>query len=173
MFSTPRTFVVLALTLIGAAPAAASAQDLVSGERVRLSLTSDQRVTGTIVSSDATSIVVRSEDGGASTTVQRAAIVRADRHAGTRRNWGYGLLVGAASGLTTAAILEATNEPDENEWEMPGLVYTGYTLLGALTGTVVGALIETDRWERVSAGPAVGIEIGDSPGIAVSWVVRF
>lgn len=173
MFSAPRTVVLLALTLLATAPVMASAQDLTTGERARFSLASDQRITGTIVSTDATTIVVQPEDGGAPTTIQRATVVRADRHAGTRRNWGYGLLIGATTGLATAVILEATNEPDENELDMPEVVYTGYTMLGALAGTVVGAFIQTDQWERAAMGPAVGIDIGDSPGIAVSWVVRF
>ena len=114
---------------------------------------------------DADSLVMRPEYGGPSRLViPLASLTRFEVHRGGKSHVGagagYGALAGAVIGVGSAAILCSSNGCAEYTGAVYLVLGGGGTLAGLLIGSIVGALIKTDRWEeipldclRVSLGP--------------------
>ena len=89
-----------------------------------------------------------------------ASVTRFEVHSGRKSRVGRGALIGAAIGVGSGAVLGAIvesescglfgGEPCPVEGAAKGAIILGG--LGALVGTVVGALTKTDRWEAVPLG---------------------
>lgn len=153
----------------------APAQTDSGATRVRVKFTPDQTIQGMVVASNDASISV--DTGGAGIVqIDRDEILHVDRYEGQRRNWSYGLLVGAAAGMIVGGIVAATDEPEEDEMDfhMDGFVVAGYGLLGGAVGGAVGAFIKSDRWVSI---PVSDVTIGIAPnherGIAVTMSASF
>src|SRR5881628_477976 len=141
--------VVLALALPLSTSPAQQTPSLAVGSRVRVG-TPSRRVVGTLESVDSASIVVRRQNG---------ATVALQREPGTRINLStgpgmcspgrrgscvaIGFLGGAVVGLGVGAILVS----DCND-ELCGLLYLVTVPAGALVGTIVGAVVGGEHWER-------------------------
>ena len=105
---------------------------------------------------DADSLVMRPEYGGPSRLViPLASLTRFEVHRGGKSHVGagagYGALAGAVIGVGSAAIL--CSNATFGCAEFTGGVYLvlggGGAVAGLLIGSIVGALITTERWEEI------------------------
>ena len=99
------------------------------------------------------SVVVRPEYGGAPpvvillTSLTRLEVRR--RKSRADAGAGYGALAGAAIGVGSAAMLCSSEDCEEYTGAVYLVLGGGGTLAGLLIGSIVGALIKTERWEEV------------------------
>lgn len=166
--------VLLALTLL--LPVAASvAQDapaLARGARVRVT-GPNRRVVGQLESIDSATIVVRRQRGDL-VTLERAAPTSLDVSAGPgscspgRRGScvALGFLGGAVVGIGVGAIAVSGCHS-----ELCGLYYLLTVPAGAVLGTIVGAVVGGEHWERVEM-PARITFAPDARGNAVRVALR-
>jgi hypothetical protein len=145
------------LLVAAVAPSAAVAQEptpVQPGQRVRVRSLLAHRpvVTGAVESIGRDTLVVRPE-AGAAAAIPLSSIARLEVSRGRHSRWLTGLVVGAGAGAVTGAIIGAATH-DEDDWlfsagENAVLGAVLFTPIGALTGTVIGLLVKTERWKSV------------------------
>jgi hypothetical protein len=134
------------------------------GSRVRVT-TDTLRATGTLESFDATTMVVRARNGR-TLTFPRGSDFDLDVSAGPGmcgegRRLGcvaLGFLGGGVAGIGVGALLVSQCDDD-----LCGLVYLATVPVGALVGTVVGAVIGREHWNEGTL-PAVAYVVPDASG---------
>ncbi len=123
------------------------------------------------------SVVVRPEYGGAPPVViplaslTRLEVRRWKSHAGAGAK--YGALTGAAIGVVSAAIV-CSSDCDGFTVPVYLVLGGGGTIAGLLIGSIVGALITTERWEEI---PLDRLRVSFAPQrdgrFALGLLVRF
>jgi hypothetical protein len=134
------------------------------GSRVRVT-TETSRTTGTLESIDSATFVVRTRNGRA-VPFQRESDFELDVSAGpgtcgAGRRFGcvvLGFLGGGLVGIGVGAI--AVSDCDD---DLCGLLYLVTVPAGALVGTVVGALLPGDHWNRAEL-PALTYLVPEAAG---------
>ncbi len=164
----------LALVIIMPASLAAQQnQDLSEGIRVRI----DGKHVGAISDLARDTLVLqRATDGGSdSWSVAVADITRLEVSQGKKSNWKTGMWVGTVSGIAIGTLAGAAACEDSlfSKGECVAMTGAAGMLIGVPLGTLVGALIKTERWEnvpmevvRVSIVPQAS---GLTLGISVSY----
>jgi hypothetical protein len=130
-----------------------------------------ERHVGTLSALTAQIVTLRMEDTATEFTVPLDSVIKLEVHRGQRRHAGRGALIGSIVGVTTGVIVGAVvasapatcedlgwSEPCGAQLALAGGLFLGAS--GALVGTVVGALIRTDRWQEV---PLDRLSVGLAP----------
>ena len=152
--------------LVPALHLAAAQQPLILAPGTRVRVTTDtRRTTGTLESIDSATFVVRARNG-TSVTFQRESDLQLDVSGGPGmcgegRRFGcvaLGFLGGGVAGIGVGAL--AVSNCDD---ELCGLLYLVTVPVGALVGTVVGALLPGDRWKQAEL-PAVTYLVPEAAG---------
>ncbi len=158
-----RVVVGLATLLAGAASAAGQTPSaavtlstLAPGSRIRVTSTSVQaRVRGLVVAVDDT-VLTLAPEGGMPLKVPFASITDMDVSLGQRRNTlkglGVGVLTGIAIGYAFPVDPERCYSKDSASFCSRGDAIGGSTLFFGGLGTIIGALIKTDRWAPLGVG---------------------
>lgn len=137
------------------------------GSQVRLQtkLAPGQWTKGILVSADAGSVAMVPEGapplGANQLRLPVASVGRFELKTGSKRQWLYGLLIGAALGVAIGATVEldpAAACAGDEYYYFPSETYIcsrgeaiAYSVLGSsLLGVGIGALIKTDRWTPVA-----------------------
>jgi hypothetical protein len=100
-------------------------------------------------------------------TIPQPALLELDTSRGQKRHWlrglGAGVLAGVLIGL--ALPVEPDNcSPESGNLCSRGEAIAGGTIVFGTLGTVVGALIKTERWVPVTLGPRPGLSSARRPG---------
>lgn len=152
-----RVAVLAAVLMLGALVLPLSAQ-VETGQRVRVTLAGDGRVTGTVTALSSADLVLESD--GSTRTIPRTDVSLLEVSQGTRSHWKTGAVVGGVVGavgtflvLNSGSSSSSTNMCDsEHNQDAIGmgpcllLAGLGGGVGGALVGGVVGSLIRGDRW---------------------------
>lgn len=182
------------LTVAFLAPCARAAEDkgrtepAVLRDRVRLQCAADAegpcrgRLIGRLLAADADRLTLAVTDRSEPLVLERRDIARLEVSRGrqTARGAGKGALTGGIVlglvGLGIAALWDGSNNPDSPIDAGDYLVLTGMSAgLGALAGTVTGALVGTasEQWKPAHA-PPVRLSVAPRPkGAALSLSIRF
>ena len=146
-----------ATSVAGQEPAVASVvSTLTPGTRVRVLTTIVQsRVRGVVVAVDDT-VLTLAPEGGLPLKVSLLSITQMDVSLGQRRNTLKGLAIGVLSGIALGFAMPVDPETCYSQnttsfCSRRDAIGGGTVLLGGL-GTVIGALIKTDRWAPISVG---------------------
>lgn len=176
MKSIGTAIVMAAVIHLGAPETYAVDYRLQPGARVRVQL--DDRAgpsPATLVRASDSEIVYQTQ-AGAINTVPASALHSLEVSGGKRGHAGTGALIGSIAGLALgiAAVVQAEGDPwfDPTAGEAAAaiLVTTG---VGALSGTLVGAMIRTEQWTEV--GPSSGasaIRSGPALQVGVAFPLR-
>jgi hypothetical protein len=166
-----------AFLLLLAVPAAAGAQlrDVLPGSRVRVqSVSSDQRVEGTLMSHSPDSMVV-AVSGAVRTALPYVSVSRLQvshgksRGAGAIRGMKIGAMIGGGTALLLAASLSGTEEIAlEDVVAVTGV----YAISGGLWGLAIGSLVGAEQWRTVYADPSRRSVAATTP-IRPSVALRF
>ncbi|HEY7819401.1 MAG TPA: hypothetical protein VIG29_14350, partial [Vicinamibacteria bacterium] len=150
-------------------------QEHESGQRVRLTTTAGERLTGHVSHASSDPLVIELEDGSGSRSLARSDLasvetVRArSRAGGAWHNAKWGALLGAASGTTLGFWHEQVGEDGASVGEAVALgVWSGF-VMGGLIGATVGALSPGHEWVKVSAG----VQGGRDPGFSIAMRLEF
>jgi hypothetical protein len=149
------------------------------GERVRVTSAFERspRMKGWVGSVTADTLFLHPTNrmGDVATAIPLASVTRLDVSQGRRSHWVRGLLIGAAVGATTGAILGAASR-DEDDWlvltevtMMYGVIL--FTPLGAGVGLIVGGVWRTEQWESVPLD-RVGPHVASGPQARLSLGAR-
>jgi hypothetical protein len=150
------------------------------GQRVRVSrIEHTPAIIGEIGAIVADTLIVRHPGGlggTATTAIPLSSIARLQASRGQRSKWATGLLVGLGVGVGGGAVVGAATCHGDLLLTTGDCAVMGAALfgaIGAVSGTVVGLLVKTERWEtvpldrvspRVSWGPngrlAFGLRLG-------------
>jgi hypothetical protein len=151
----------LACASLFAPSASAQGTNAVAGSRVRVSGAGLERLTGTIVSLAADTLVLRTSSGQTVATPLTAG-TRVDVSTGLHRHpWkgaGYGMLGGAALGAAIGAVAfhESQCDPtntyclNSGRQESAGEGAIILSTLGVFIGAAAGSIMRTEGWRRVS-----------------------
>ena len=151
-----RSILPLAAAFSLALPLYAQDSTLVPGTRVRvLSLcdttaahTGCDVVKGQLLSRTSSALLIR-DANGAERRVNLAPGVRVQQSAGYRRHTLLGLGIGSAVGLLTGAVLVADCVQGGEDDHLCSVRLVAAVSAGAAAGTLIGALIRSERWETV------------------------
>ena len=156
----------LVLSLPGLSLAApAEEQDVERGQRVRVTTTAGERLTGRVGDKSSDALVVELDEEGGSRSIRLADVTSVETgrpQSRCRAAWSSGkwwALIGAASGTTLAFQHEQVREDGATVAEAAALGAWSGGLLGGLIGAAIGALSPGEEWVRVS--PAVGAGRGE------------
>ena len=151
--------------------------------RVRVTMASRERVTGTVVAMGADTMLVRLSSTGQTRGLSRSQIARVERSEGTRRYRFRGAAIGFAGGAVAGAALgyatTSDRPPCTGSLCFNGLEEGMNTLaggaIGALVGSTLGAVIggrSREQWRVADGG--VHVSVGPAPGkrVAVSIALR-
>ena len=177
-----RPIVLTSLAFVVLASSAAS-QTIQAGSRVRVvasSLPGGVGV-GNVIAIDGDSlIVVRDRDRGVA-RLARGDVSSIEVSAGHHRRAGRGALVGLLIGVGGGATLGAMTwkpctgfcflEPDTRS-AAAALGAGVFGTLGALVGTVAGALTVSDEWQSVTVSPTAGISRTENGAVARTFGLR-
>lgn len=147
---------------------AAKAQVLVPGERVRLVATEfgDEPQVGTVTAMRGDSITFRRESDSQIHTFGLNHLSRLDASGGRHSHPVRGLAIGLAVGGVAGAAAGASSTKDAFFGPGAGAAVGGAAgaVGGALVGLITGALIRTERWNRVPLDqPRLGVSLIPSP----------
>ncbi len=171
----------LAVLALGAPLRTAAQQTPQPGQRVRISLADDDRVTGTLVRLPSDSLVLETAD--ATRAYPRSAITQLELSRGSRSHWKTGAVVGAVTGAVATFLVLNSGSPSSTNicdsehnqdaiGKGPCLALAGLAggLGGALLGGVVGSLLHGEAWAPASLeGVRVtSLRWGSRSGVAVS-----
>lgn len=121
-----------------------------SGDRVRVTTGAPYRVnlTGRFQSLAADSILRLRPDGSQiPVEIGLSRIGTLSEHAGTRRHWKAGVLIGFVVGLGVGALVrDAEDEPGQPFNELNTYYLPIGAMAGAVAGGAIGALVRSDRW---------------------------
>lgn len=185
------TSLVLALVLPLTSLQAQATPD--SGARFRVTFTeagASRRVTGTLVSLNADSIVLGDERESSASgplesrlAIPRAGITSLQVNTGRHSSAGTGALIGAGIGVVGGLVLGVAAQCDGSEvWFAACVDGAGQTAVlglflgavGAGIGAITGAFITHDTWHTLQQPPAVGVILrpaGD--GVAAGLSINF
>lgn len=168
---------IVTLTVIHLGAAVAQAEDyrLQPGARVRLQLAdqTDPSIATLVRVSDG-EIAYQTEKGGVR-TVNMSALQSLQVSGGSRGHSGAGALIGGAAGLAfgIAAVIAAQDdtwfEPTAGEAAAAMLVTTG---VGALAGTLIGAMIRTEQWTEVGPSSGASLHTGTAIQVGLAFPLR-
>jgi hypothetical protein len=156
--------------LVGTIVAGAHAdEDDMQGSRVRVrTLSPGKPLVGLLEESTADELVIRTSGPSSAVRVRRADVVGLEASRGARRHAREGLLAGAVAWGAVVGLVAAFDTLDESGVGEP--LFIGGMLAA---GAGVGALVKTERWERVPSGQA-SIQIGRvRGGLQVRLVLGF
>ena len=142
---------------------------VVPGARVRITAPSvaDHRLVGTVVTLDADTLKLRSKKQAVLLAIPVSGVAKLDVNTGRKRNFLKGAAIGAVSVGSLGAVIglgSGDDDPDDflaftaGEKAMINAIYLGG--LGLVMGTLIGAIVKTEKWESV---PVDRIRIGISP----------
>jgi len=146
--------------LVGTIGAGARADEgSLLGSRVRVrALSPGHSWVGVLEESSTDVLILRTSGSGSPVRVARSDVARLEVSRGTRRHALEGLLAGAAAWGAVVGLVAAFDTLDESGVGEP--LFIG-SMLAA--GAGVGALVKTERWERLPSG-AASIQIGPVRG---------
>lgn len=160
--------------LIGVAPLARLASQepttLEPGQQVRVTAPDlgVKKLKGTIESLDSATLAITADS---TLRIPLTAVERLDVRVGARRYWAEGFAAGLLIGGALGAAIAYTGF---TEGETPGrealIPIGGFAF--ALLGTGIGALITTDRWERVTVDH-MRVGIGGRPDGGITLAASF
>ncbi len=148
----------LACTLLPTSTFAQTLYRLRPGARISVYApsVSDQPTAGTLEGLDATGLRLTRADG-TTLTVRRNDIARMHVSTGMRSHTLTGTGIGALSGLALGGamvIFGAASDSDSDIDSLDRAVYTAVMVVttagGAVLGTIIGALTQTENWEEVA-----------------------
>jgi hypothetical protein len=159
--------ILLALLAIQPIPLAAQqADDLAAGVRVRV----DERFVGTVFDLSRDTLVVHGADDDSSDVwwVSVDDIEKLEVSRGRKSNWKTGMWVGTLGGGAIGLLAGAAACEDSlfSKGECVAMSATAGMLVGIPLGTLLGALIKTERWVQVSVAPRGG---GVTLGVSVPY----
>jgi hypothetical protein len=129
-------------------------------------------VLGRLVTATGDTLLIEDVEGR-TRRIDLATGSRFERSVGYRRHTLLGLGVGSLVGLSTGAGLVAGCRRGAQTTRLCGIYYLFAVPAGAALGTLIGALIRTERWEPVP-GPATSLHVLPLPGRAtVSLAIHF
>ncbi len=144
----------LALTLVGILFLAHPAHAQFVGDRMRITSQHEEEIIGQIKSLDNTSLTVLT-DYSRKLSIAYADMVQLQRSLGVRPHYKKGAVIGLGIGASVGVLGVITGGCYEIEdyFEGCGTLAAAVILTlsgtGTLLGTIVGAAIRTERWERV------------------------
>jgi hypothetical protein len=152
----------LAALALGAPPRPLAAQQTPQpGQRVRISLADDGRVTGTLVGLPSDSLVLETADG--TRAYARSAITQLELSRDSRSHWKKGAVIGGVTGAVATFLVLNSGSPastnicdsEHNQDAIgtgPCLALAGLAggLGGALLGAGVGSLLHSEAWAPAS-----------------------
>jgi hypothetical protein len=150
------------------------------GERVRFRAAGFQgRPQGTVVERDAGSLTIRLKDAADPVRVRLDAFERLEVARGHKRHFATGAAVGFVPGFAFGFVAGGALGCDDQGPECSALgdaLAVGCVLgaMSAAVGGLVGLLIKSDRWERVTSGP-VRVSVVPLPrrGVSVALSIGF
>lgn len=169
MTRAPLSLLLFVLAAVVTAPAVARAGALYPGDHVRVSTRNAagqlSRVTGTVISLDDSTLVVRATRASVPstpTTIPLHSIASVDRAIGEEHQTTAGALIGTASGMVIGLLVwdaEKTSDTQTNDFgraiaqSTEAAAAPAYILvfggLGAILGAVVGHTVTTEHWTPV------------------------
>ncbi len=159
-----RAFMVL--LVLGVLPplSVAEEQDIKGGQRVRVTTTAGDRLTGRVAEMNSDAFVIELDDDEGSRSIPLVDVKRLEtghprsRCGGAWSTAKWWALIGAASGTTLAFQHEQVGEDGSSVGEAAALGAWSGALFGGLIGAAIGALNPGEEWVRVS--PTVGVDRG-------------
>jgi hypothetical protein len=148
----------------------------VEGERVRVTTTAGERLTGRAGKKTSDALVVELDDDGGSRSIPLAAVATLEtgrpqsrcQSAWSKAKWWA--LIGAASGLTLGFQHEQVGEEGSSFGEAAALGAWSGGLLGGLIGAWVGAANPGEEWVTVNPQVHLG---GRDPGFSIRVTFGF
>jgi hypothetical protein len=148
------------------------------GQRVRFTTLTEPRRTATVIETEADAIVVSLAGGRKIVRVPLADVQRLEVSAGRRTYASEGALLGTITGgllggLAGASGCFQSEDCDGGTYAVIGAVVVG--TLSGLLGAGVGALCQTEKWERIDT-PHVQLQLGPASargGVALGLRVSF
>ena len=165
--------------------------------RVTMQAPGGGRVFGNLFRVGSDSVVLEGARGDTAIAFSLGGAKQIDRFAGRRSTWAFGMGIGAGAGLVLgtlagvflsagvkfldasfcSAVNNGTRNPSCEQPVTGALVAEGAgagLLAGAAVGMAVGALMRTDRWQRVPSGHALTFGLAPSgSGVALRGTLRF
>lgn len=137
------------------------------GLRVRAHLAGQPPVVGVLADTDASGLIIESEDGGR-LRLERASVQRLEVRLGTRRRALEGLALGPLAWAAIVGLYAAFGTLDESGVVEPPFIGSVIALSG-----VVGSLFKTEKWQSVSANRVAFAISPCHKGVRVSVAVAF
>ena len=169
------------LSVSGTAIYAQESIQLEPGARVRLvtsALPEDQRVVR-IVSTGRDTISFRSERAPITRTVAVRDITAIEVSTGKRRHTLRGAMIGLAAGAGVGAVIGYATYEECEGWCMfapsspsgsAALNATAGGLIGLVTGTAIGFLTRTEKWQRLQPTPRISVNhLSQGTSVALSY----
>lgn len=151
---------------------------LTPGQRVRFATLTQPRRTATVVETGTDAIVVSMAGGRQIVRVPLADVQHLEVSAGRRTYATEGGLLGAIPGAALGGVVGTAMCYDEEDCPAATFAVMGAFVGGTLSGLVgagVGALFQSEKWERVET-PHVQLQLGPASsrgGVAVGLKVSF
>ena len=166
------------LLLLGFLPVLSMAeeQDVERGQRVRVTTTAGERLTGSVGEKTSEALVVELDDdaGSRSIPLVDVTILETGRPQGRCQSaWStakWWALIGAASGLTLGFQHEQVGEDGSSFAEAAALGAWSGGLFGGLIGAWIGAANPGEEWLTVNPRVYLG---GRDPGFSLSVTLEF
>lgn len=173
-----KTATVLFLFL-GFLPSGATAeeQDVERGQRVRLTTTAGDRLTGRVGEKTSDAIVIELDDDGGSRSiplVDAASLENGHPLSRSKAAWSkakWGALIGAVPGAISLGVQhEQVGEDGSSVAGAAALGAWSGGLLGGLVGAAIGALNPGEEWVKVNPRVQLG---GKDPGVSLLVTLEF
>ena len=166
------------LLVLGLLPVLSMAeeQDVEQGQRVRVTTTAGERLTGSVGEKTSDALVVELDDDGGSRSIPLVDVTtletgspqcRCQSAWSTAKWWA---LIGAASGLTLGFQHEQVGEDGSSFAEAAALGAWSGGLFGGLIGAWIGAANPGEEWVKVNSRAHLG---GRDPGFSILVTLGF
>jgi len=171
-----KSALVLLLALGLSARATAGGEDVERGQRVRVTTTAGERLTGRVLEMTADAILLELERDRGSRSISRTEVAGLETRGARSRSraaWSkakWGALIGAVSGTTLGFQHEQIGEDGTSVGGAVALGVWSGGLFGGLIGAAVGALRPGEEWVNVS--PRVHLGTRDR-GFSLSVTLEF
>ena len=172
------TQVFMVLLVLGFLPVVSMAeeQDVERGQRVRVTTTAGDRLTGRVGEKTSDALVVDLDDDRGSRsipTVEVASVETSRSRSRSRGAWSkakWGAFIGAASGTTLGFQHEQVGEDGTSVAGAVALGVWSGGLFGGLIGAAIGALNPGEEWVKVNPRLQLGEQ---EPGLSLSVTFEF
>ncbi len=144
-----RAILLMSAVLLSTVEVSAEDQAELQGARVRVKTPGSTRLVGVLAAADAHALMIQIGSQGGVTRVPREDVLGLEVSRGSRRHTVRGLVGGALAWGAVVGLTAAFDTLDESGMTEP-LFIGGMVAVGGLVGT----LIKTERWERVSTSAA-------------------